>query len=84
MWKVVGIKVGKNRVGKTKGRREERAEKERKEKTKKKRMIEVKKVTEEWEIWDEEEEAVKSEEVAKMLVQERFYKWIQIFSKKSQ
>ena len=31
-------------------------------------MIEVKKMAEEWEIWDEEEEAVKSEKVAKMLV----------------
>ena len=33
----------------------------------------VKKVAEEWEIWDEKEEAKRSEE-AKKLVSERFYK----------
>jgi len=45
-------------------------------------MIEVRKVAEEWEIWDEEEEIVKSEEEAKKLVPEHFYKWIQVFGKK--
>jgi len=44
--------------------------------------MEVKKVTENWEIWDEEEEAAKSEEEAKKLVTERFYKWIHVFGKK--
>jgi len=34
----------------------------------------VKKVIEEWEIWDEEEEVVKSEKEAKKLVPEHFYK----------
>ena len=37
---------------------------------------------EEWEIQDEKEEAVKSEEEAKGLVLERFYKWIKVFGKK--
>ena len=36
-------------------------------------MMEVKKVAEEWEIWDEEEEAAKSEEKAKKMVSEKFH-----------
>jgi len=42
----------------------------------------VKKVAEEWEIWDEEEEAARLEEEAKKLVLERFYQWIKVFGKK--
>ena len=34
------------------------------------RMINVKKIVEKWEIWDKEEEAVRSEEEAKKLVLE--------------
>ena len=45
-------------------------------------MVEVRKVAEEWEIWDEEEEAAKSEAKAKKLVLERFHKWIKMFGKK--
>ena len=45
-------------------------------------MIEVKKVTEEWEIWDEEEKVAKSEVETKKLVPEKFHKWIKIFGKK--
>jgi len=45
-------------------------------------MVEVRKVVEEWEIWDEEEEAVKSEEEAKKLVLEKFHWWIKVFGKK--
>ena len=37
-------------------------------------MVEVRKVAEEWEIWDEEEEAAKSKKEAKKLVLERFHK----------
>jgi len=44
--------------------------------------MEVKRIAEEWEIWDEEEEAAKSETEAKKLVPEQFYRWIKIFSKK--
>jgi len=44
--------------------------------------MEVKRVVEEWEIWNEEEEVVKSEAEAKKLVPEKFHKWIKIFSKK--
>ena len=44
-------------------------------------MIDVRKVTEEWEIWDEEEKIAKSEKKAKKLVSEYFHKWIQVFGK---
>ena len=36
--------------------------------------MEVRKVVEEWEIWDKEEEAAKSEAEAKKLVLEKFHK----------
>ena len=44
--------------------------------------MEVKKVVEEWEIWDEKEAAVRSEEKAKKMVPEKFHQWIKVFSKK--
>ena len=44
--------------------------------------MEVKRVAEEWEIWDEEEEAAKSEAEAKKLVPEKFHRWIKVFGKK--
>ena len=37
-------------------------------------MMEVKKVAEKWEVWDEEEKAAKSEEETKKLVPKKFYK----------
>jgi len=37
------------------------------------KMIEVKKVAEEWEIWDEEEEVAKSEAEAKKMVPEKYH-----------
>jgi len=51
-----------------------REEKEKKRKQKKRRTVEVRKVAEEWEIWDEEKEAAKSEEEAKKLVPENFHR----------
>jgi len=45
-------------------------------------MMEIKKVVEKWEIWDEEEEAAKSEEEVKRMVPEKFHKWIKVFGKK--
>jgi len=59
-----------------------REEKERKKKQKKRKTVEVRKVAEEWEIWDKEEKAVKLEEEAKKLVPESFHKWIKVFRKK--
>ena len=49
-------------------------EKNRKKKQKKGKTMEIKRVAEEWEIWDEEEEAAKLEVEARKLVLERFYK----------
>ena len=65
----------------------EEAERKRKEKEKKKKQrkggaVEVRKVAEEWEIWDKEEEAAKSEAEARKLVPEKFHKWIKVFGKK--
>ena len=65
----------------------EEAEKKRKEKNKKRKqkkgkIMEVRKVVEEWEIWDKEEEAARSETEAKELVPEKFHKWIKVFGKK--
>ena len=44
--------------------------------------VEVKRVAEEWEIWDEEEEAAKLEEEARKLMPEKFHQWIKVFEKK--
>jgi len=51
-----------------------REEKKKKKKQKKGKTMEVKKVAEEWEIWDEEEEAAKSEMEVKKIVPEKFHK----------
>ena len=59
-----------------------REEKDKKKKLKKGKKMEVKKVAEEWKIWDNEEEAAMLEVEAKKLVPEKFYKWIKIFGKK--
>ena len=69
----------KEEVGK---RREEKTEKQKKKKPKKERTMEVKRVAEEWEIWNKKEKAAKLEAKAKKLVPEQFYKWIKVFGKK--
>ena len=50
-----------------------RKEKDKKKKQKKRKTMEIKKVVEEWEIWDEEEEAAKSEAEVKKMVPEKFH-----------
>ena len=45
-------------------------------------MMEVKRIAEEWKIWDEEKKVAKLEAEAKKLVSEKFYKWIKVFGKK--
>ena len=45
-------------------------------------IVEVKRVAEEWEVWDEEEEVAKLEVEARNLVPEKFHKWIKVFGKK--
>jgi len=59
-----------------------RKEKKKKKKQKKGRTMEVRKVVEEWEIWDKEEEVAKLEVEAKKLVPEKFHEWIKVFGKK--
>ena len=44
--------------------------------------MEVKKVAEEWEIWDDEEEVARLKAEAKRLVPEKFHQWIKVFGKK--
>ena len=73
---MTGRQIKREEEEKKQEEKEQRKEEEkRKKKPKKERTIEVKKVAEEWEIWDEEEEV-------KKLVQEHFHKWIHIFGKK--
>ena len=46
------------------------------------KMVEIKRVVEKWEIWNEKEEAARSEEEAKKLVPKKFHQWIKVFGKK--
>jgi len=62
--------------------RRKRKEKDKNKKQKKGKMMEVKKVAEEWEIWNEEEEVAKSEAEAKKMVPEKYHQWIKVFGKK--
>ena len=60
--------------GRSKGRsRKEMRRKGKTEREKTEKTISVKKVVEEWEIWDEKEEAAKLEAEAKKLVPEKFH-----------
>ena len=70
-WQKQKKEEAKEEAGK---KREEKAEKQKKKKPKKERTIEVKRIVEEWEIWDKEEEAAKLEAEAKKLVPEKFHK----------
>ena len=44
--------------------------------------MEVKRVAEEWKIWDKEEVVARLEEEVKKLVPKEFHRWIKVFSKK--
>jgi len=78
-WQKQKEEEAKEEAGKKK---EKKAERQKKRKSKRKRIIEVKRIAEEWEIWDEEEDAAKSEAEAKKLVPEQFHRWIKVFGKK--
>jgi len=85
-WRPVQGKLGwekqeEEEVKEEAGKKREEKEKKKK-KQKKGKTVEVRKVAEEWEIWDEEEEAVKSEVEVRKLVPEKFHKWIKVFGKK--
>ena len=77
-------RVGKNRRKRKQRRKQERSGRKRKreKKQKKGKTVEVKRVVEEWEIWDKEEEVARSETEAKKMVPEKFHKWIKVFGKK--
>jgi len=80
-WRLVQGKLGwekqkEKEVKEEAGRKRE--EKNKRKKQKKEKTMEVKKVAEKWEIWNEEEEAARSEAKAKKLVPEKFHKWINV------
>jgi len=83
-WRPVQGKSGWEKQKKEEAREEagKKREEKKKKKTKKGKTMEIKKIVEEWEIWDEEEEAERSEAEAKKLVPERFHEWIKVFWKK--
>jgi len=75
-WRPVQGKSGweKQKEEEAREEKEERREKKEKKKNQKKgKTVEVRKVAEEWEIWDEEEEVAKSKAEAKKLVPEKFH-----------
>ena len=76
------VRVGEEEAKEKAEKKREKKEKKKKKKQKKGKTVEVRKVAEEWEIWDEEEEVAKSEAEAKKLVPEKFHKWIKVFGKK--
>ena len=83
-WRPVQSKLGWEKQKEEEAKEEVEKKKKEKERKKKQkgRIEEVRKVAEEWEIWDEEEEVTKSEAEAKRLVPEKFHRWIKVFGKK--
>ena len=75
MWEAVETSAREVRMGEAEGGRSKGGsrKKEKKKKQKRGRTVEVRKVAEEWEICDEEEEVAKSEAEAKKLVPEKFH-----------
>ena len=80
-WRPVQGKLGWEKQ-KEEEAREEKEERRKKKEKKKGKTVEIRKVAEEWEIWDEEEKAAKLETEAKKLVPEKFHQWIKVFGKK--
>jgi len=84
-WRLTQRKSGWKRQKEEEAKEEagrKRKEKSRRKKQKRGKTVEVKRVAEEWEIWDEEKEMAKSEVEARKLVPEKFHKWINVFGKK--
>ena len=74
----------KNRGGKDKRKKRKGEKKEmRREREEEERIIDVKKVTEKWKIWDKEEKVENLVEEAKKLVPKCFHQWIYVFEKKA-
>ena len=88
VWKIVEANSRKIRVAETERRRgKRRSGKEmrgarKKKKQKREKTVEVRRVAEEWEIWDKEKEAARSKEEAEKWVPEKFHQWIKVFGKK--
>jgi len=74
-WQKQKKEEAKAEAGRKQEEREKRKQKERK-------IVEVKRVVEKWEIWNEEEEAARSEKEVKKLVPKKFHQWIKVFGKK--
>ena len=83
-WRPVQGKLGQEKQKEEEAKEEagEKQEKKKKKKWKKGKTVEIKKVAEEWEIWDEEKEAARSETEVKKMVPENFHQWIKVFGKK--
>ena len=84
-WRLVQGKLGWEKQKEEEAKEEagkKREEKDKRKKQKRGKTMEIKKVAEGWEIWDDEEEVAKSEVEAKRLVPEKFHKWIKVFGKK--
>jgi len=62
--------------------RRKREEKDEKRKQKKGSMVEIKRIAEEWKIWNKKGETARSEVEAKKLVPDKFHPWIKVFGKK--
>ena len=83
-WRPVQGKSGWEKQKEEEVKEEKKKRKEEKEKKRKKKegMVEVRKMAEEWELWDKEEKTAKSEAEARKLVPKKFHKWIKVFGKK--
>jgi len=84
-WRPVQGKLGWKKQKEEEAKEEaekKQEEKEKRKRQKKEKTVEVKRVAEEWEIWDEKEEVVKSEAEAKKMVPKKFHPWIKVFGKK--
>ena len=84
-WRPVQGKLGWEKQKEEEAKEEagkKREEKEKRKRQKKGKTMELKKVVEEWEIWDKEEEAARSEVEARKLMPDKFHKWIKVFGKK--
>jgi len=84
-WRLVQEKPGWEKQKEKEAKKEaerKREKKDKKKKPKKGKTMEIKKVAEEWEIWDEEKEVARLEEEAKKLVPKEFHQWIKVFGKK--
>jgi len=79
MQKTVETSAREVGLGEAEGGRSKRRSRK---KQKRGKIVEVKRIAKEWEIWDEEEKAAGSEVEAKNLVPEKFHPWIKVFGKK--